>query len=172
MEDFKLSLERFDGCKSKTIQNLRTVYYKPVIGSIFGRPIELEPGLDDIIRFLFVDNNSGYYCGLAYLNRIHGTSQVPALVEVRSRNTDCTLDVGEYANRFRIYALDRDINSENRKYIELLSCIEDMYGYFEDDVVECISYIVGKLGLDSNALLDYAQGYSDRTLEVVRNAVS
>lgn len=164
--------EPFKDCKSASLPDMPTLYYKPEKHkSLFGE-FEIEPSKDDLMHRYFVSNKEevyGYYCGLIALNHIHGTTQVPAVIEIKtnkiSEDSEYVLD----GIRYIVYKSDKMIDKSNSYYLKILDTIEDYYNYFEDDVIKCIKWVVKELKLNREGFVKLLLDYSDRTKEVIEN---
>lgn len=165
----------FDGCKEVSYFGLRPLYYKPEkIKWEFGE-LETSVGYDDYICHLFMENTVssevyGYYTGLTSLNHIHGTSQVPVLVEICTNKVDKECNYSEgFGIRYRLYPSDILITKQNFMYLQLLSTVENLYEYFEDDVVQTVKYIVDKVSLLYSGFEEYLDKFSERTKGVIKD---
>lgn len=162
----------FEGCKSVSLPSMPILYYKPEKHkSLFGE-FETSPSSGDLMHRYFISDGDaiyGYYSGLTALNNIHGTTQVPAIIELTTNNIDKDINYNINSTRYNVYKSDKEINKQNHFYLEILDTIERYYDYFEEDIVKCIKWVVKELKLNEQGFLELINDYSDRTKEVIEN---
>lgn len=183
-----LQTKPFEGCKSIQYFDLPELYYKPEPIQIGEVTYDSEPSVFEYMIYLFITNGEeqyGYYCGLKALNGIGGTTQVPALQQIRSNNiakeTEYFLSMSQ---RFTVYPSEVKITKENAIYLQILDTIEEEYNYFDDiydffderestqeeNVLTPIKRAIGVLNLSLNSFNQYLERYSARTKEIVYKA--
>jgi len=162
----------FPGCESKTIYDLPTVYYKPEKIIFFGKEFIREPYVDDIIIKTFITdgtNRYGYFSGLKSLNDLHGTTQVPSTIDIKSERIIQTCMYVDGLTKYIVHPANKIITSNNYIYLQILDTLEEMYDYFEEDRIECIKHLVDKLKLNIHQFYKLLPNYSTRTKEVIKN---
>lgn len=165
-----LSTTKFEGYKSKSIFGLPELYYMPQEIDFFGTKIETEPSITELIERYFITDGEdyyGYYTGLKSLNNIHGTTQVPATIEIKSNKVKEKSIYKQRYTRYIVYPASHEINEQNWIYLELLDDIEELYNYFEENIVKCIKVIVKELKLSKQIFDSLLDNYSARTNEVI-----
>lgn len=168
----KLSRTPFTGAKKTSIFGLPTLYYLPKQIEIFGRTVETEPTLSEMITLYFLRDNKrvyGYYTGLKSINDIHGTTQVPVTIRIKSNIAKEEQKYSRGCIKYIISPTTIQVNSNNYIYIELLDDIEFYYDYFEENVVNCIKYIVKQLELSKEQFDKLIQNYSKRTIQIIKD---
>lgn len=167
-----LSTTKYAGSKATSIFGLPELYYMPQEIDFFGTKIETEPSITELIERYFITDGEdyyGYYTGLKSLNNIHGTTQVPATIEIKSNKvTETTLYINGYT-RYIIYQSPIRITSTNYIYLELLDDIETSYNYFEENIVNCIKFVIDRLNLSKQIFESLLSNYSEKTKEVINN---
>lgn len=172
MSRIKLYTEQFKGCKEAHIEGLPSLYYKPEQYELFGQIKERKPSFDDLVYQYFIEDTVkkqvyGYHCGMYSLNRIHGTTQMTMLVEIKS-NKVTEEQLYEYGmERYKIYPSRFEVNNNNHFILEILDNLENLFDYFEDDIYDCISYIVKELHLTKSQFYNYIKHYSEQTKAVI-----
>lgn len=167
-----LSDKEYLGSKSISFFGLPDLYYTPKMHKTPFGLIEIKPTIPEIMGRYFIRDNKevyGYYTGLQSLNNIHGTTQVPATIEIKSNKVK-EKSTYEYKHiKYIIYPANIHIDSNNHSYLELLDDIEYSYDYFEEDIVDCIKYAVKKMGLYIKGFENLLEQYSDRTRQVIKD---
>lgn len=159
----------FKGCKSISMFGLRDLYYEPKLYDSSLGTIEIEPTTFDIVEMYFITDGSyvyGYYSGMYLLNCIHGTSQVPALIEIKSNKTDKILEYNKAGTRYSIYPA-KDIDNSNYLYLGVLDLVENYYDCFEGNVIDCVRYAIDVFKLSKDKIIRLSNSYSERTRKVV-----
>lgn len=173
----ELSKEKRAGMVAVSLPGMYDLYYTPKKESIFGIEMELEPLPEELIRAYFMEYNGevfGHYTGLASLNNIGGTTQVAALVTIKSN----AIKAGDkYELRDNIYILGHrnyiiipsevEITKENYIYLELLDNIENMHDYFEEDIAETVKLAVNHCKLTLEGFNKELSRYSERTRGII-----
>lgn len=170
--DAIMSLTKFDGAKAISLFELPELYYAPQLVSLFGQLVETQPSATEIVETYFIKDSKevyGYYSGIKALNDIHGTTQVPATIEIKSNKVD---EVSVYLlgyTKYIIYPAVTKIDSSNHIYLELLDIIEESYDYFEEDIQTCITSIIEKCQLTEYGFNTVISRYSARTKELIKD---
>lgn len=167
-----LSTTKFEGSKSKSIFGLPELYYTPSTEKILNIVLDITPTMPEMMEAYFITDGSshyGYYTGMTSLNNIHGTTQVPATIEIKSNNVSEKTEFSYKNIKYIVYTTPIKVDEHNYAYLELLDVIEEMYDCFEENRVECIKYTVNKLGLAHNDFEKLIDKYSARTREVINN---
>lgn len=168
----ELSRTPFTGAKETSIFGLPTLYYLPKQIEIFGRTEDTEPTLSEMMTMYFIRDNErvyGYYTGLKSINNIHGTTQVPATIRIKSNAVKEEQKYNRGCIKYIINPTTIQVNSDNYIYLELLDDIEFYYDYFEEDVVDCIKYVVERMSLSIDGFKSLLKQYSDRTRQVIKD---
>lgn len=165
----------FEGCKEASLPGMYPLYYKPEICKSLFEVFENEPSREDLLYRYFVSDGEefyGYNCGLTALNDIGGTTQVPAVVELKTNKIEKDAVYVLGGVRYKVYKAKRKINKDNYMYIKVLDVIEECYDYFEEDIIESIKFIIGRKNLDDKKLLELATDYSERTKRVIEDVLT
>lgn len=172
----KITNKYTPGYKSKSAFGLPELYYKPEVIDLFGTKVESTITLEDMMRYYFITDGKtkyGYYSGLVALNNMHGTTQVPCTIEMKSKKVKSVKKYANEANtiRFVINPLNKNLTNENAAYLEILDMLEDSYDYFEENRYDCIEFLVKKLSLKKEEFKKYLDmyKYSDRVRRVIYN---
>lgn len=160
--------------KEAEIEGMPKLYYKPEKFTNFGVERETRPTHEDLIYQYFVENSStgeiyGYPCGVFSLNRIHGTTQMTMLVELVSNKVEEEREYKFGRITYKLYPAKVAVNNYNHFALEILDNIENLYDYFDEDVVDTIKYIVKRLNLKHEQFKCCIDGYSDKTKGVIRD---
>lgn len=170
---FEFSPYKKDGYVETGIEGMPSLYYKPERFSRWGREFEKKPGFEEMIYEYFVAGHGevyGYFSGIHSLNRIHGTTQVPAMVEIKSNRTQKEQLYIKGNIRYRVIPAKLEVTKDNSAVLEILDDLEYMYEYFEEDVDSCVKFIVNELGLSYGQFEPYMSYYSERTVKVIKDA--
>lgn len=171
----RLFEEPFEGCKGVSYFGLRPLYYKPEkFNGIMGEELETIVSYREYIEYLFVGFESlgsiyGYYTGLVALNHMNGTTQVPVVQEIRTNKVKETVEYMDRGIRFKLYPSDIEISVENFRYLQVLDIVDNLYDYFDEDVVKVIKNIVDTFKLELYKFELHFNNFGEKTKEVILN---
>ena len=134
--------------------------------------IEVEPTISEVMTKYFMHNEKevyGYHCGITALNEIHGTTQVPGEIRIRSNKVNVMQRYSHGSMRFTVCPASTPINKKNSIYLQIMDTIEESYDFFEEDVVDTVQSVVKELKLNKKEFENISRHYSERTLEVIKN---
>lgn len=166
--------EPFEGSKEVSYFGLKPLYYKAgVVKTVIG-DMPVSVSREDYIKYLFIRHNDmdifGYYAGFTALNKLHGTTQVPVLQEVRSNEVKEIQEYGVgFGVRFKIYPSDILITHDNYIYLQVLDVVENWYDYFEENRLECIRYVVKRQNLGWGGFEKHLDYYSSQTRRFLKD---
>lgn len=155
---------------SKVLFDLPTMYYEKVMSEIFKTPC--EPTVDELMYAYFISSEGktyGYYTGLRGLNEIHGTTQVPAVIEIVSNKVSEEKEYSCSYYRYVIKPARVNVTNENALYMEILDLLENCYDYFEEEPLMVVGRFIERHALLRNSFEPLLIGYSSRTKEVLMN---
>ncbi|MCM1222808.1 MAG: hypothetical protein NC548_50960 [Lachnospiraceae bacterium] len=162
----------FEGCTSKQIFDLPEVYHKSIEIKALGSNFKVEPSIEEIITYTFITNGTnrfGYYSGIAALHHIHGITQVPVVIDIKSNKTDKDLTYKSGASTYNIHPANITVTKDNAIYLEISDCLEDWYDYF-DNIPECLRYLIKELSLQEEKFKALYTRYSNKTIEAITDA--
>lgn len=151
---------------NKIIRYERGIYYIPE-KTIFGNS-SLNP--QKIIEKKYLTNNSGYYSGLSFANKIGITTQMPNVIEIytnneKSRVREITI------NNLKVILRKSRVNITNDN-INVLSFLELMNSfsidYFDKNRKELIINFIKEKNITREQITKYSPYYPDK---VMRNLV-
>lgn len=167
-----ISLTSYSDAESKSIFDLPKLYYTPKTINIFGKTAKVEPSVQEMIEAYFISSDDkvyGYYTGIKGINEIHGTTQVPAQIDIKSNKVNKKRMYELGCTRYVIMPSEIEIGEDNSIYLQLLDMIENYYNAFEEDVVACVKNAVTELKLDKNNIETLSFMYSQRTKEIIKD---
>lgn len=152
--------------ENKIIRYERGIYYIPE-KTIFGNS-SLNP--QKVIEKKYLSNNSGYYSGLSFANKLGITTQMPNVIEIytnneKSRVRDITI------NNVKVILRKSRVNITNDN-IFVLSFLELMNSfskdYFDNDRKKIIIDYIKDKGINRDQITEYSPYFPDK---VMRNLV-
>ena len=151
---------------NKIIRYERGMYYIPE-KTLFGNS-SLNP--QKVIEKKYLSNNSGYYSGLSFANKVGITTQMPNTLEIYTNNEKSR--VREIAvNNIKVILRKSRVNiTDDNVYV--LSFLEFMNSfskdYFDDERKKIIINYIKEKGINRSQITKYAPYYPDK---VMRNLI-
>ena len=147
---------------NRIVRYERGIYYIPE-KTIFGNS-SLNP--QKIIEKKYLSNNSGYYSGLSFANKIGVSTQMPNVIEIYTNNEKSRVREIKVNNLKVILRKSRvDITNENiyvLSFLELMNSFSIEYFNYERKKL-IIDYIKEK-GINRKQITEYSSYYPDRTM--------